>query len=576
MVPRRRSPSSPRRTRFASCAGGCSSTGRAAAASSAGAGAARRRLPDEPPPVLRLGEVARVVVLHREARTPRSVGLGTVVTERRTTRSRCCSCSSWPCRSRRPSRWLRGATVFLAVLAVGLVVTLVVLWRFGSRPLSSCCARWPVCRASRGREPSSPPRGSSAASSGLRNVRMALAAFGLSVVSWLGIALSYTLALRGAGLELGLDAGILVAVATTFSLLLPALPASVGIFEAAALVALEPYDVDEAQALSGAVVIHVLTFVPFLILRPPRATRSRRDRPADSGRPQAPDGARDGRRGVIQRPVALEEDEAVRLSLRDDRELGRLLDAVVPAVPGAVGERDAELEPPLDERQPRDVEAHLGVLAVRLPAELAEVCSSALSSAPVTSRKLDRQQRRIDRLLVVDLHPQRDAVARREVVGDLAASFSRRTSVTRASPSPTRSAPRPARRILLAGEQLLVAADRLAGLPVVLDEALPEEQRAIAHALDRGPECETNAIVLPWRLNSRIRSTHFRWKASSPTANTSSSSRMSASTLTAIEKPSRMYMPPEYVRTGRSMKRSSSLNSTISSNRRSTSCFRRP
>jgi uncharacterized membrane protein YbhN (UPF0104 family) len=88
------------------------------------------------------------------------------------------------------------------------------------------------------------------------------------VLSWLGIALSFSLALRGVGLELGLDAGILVAVATTFSLLLPALPASVGIFEAAALVALEPYGVDEAQALSGAVVIHVLSFVPFLLAGP--------------------------------------------------------------------------------------------------------------------------------------------------------------------------------------------------------------------------------------------------------------------------------------------------------------------
>ncbi|MBA2360713.1 MAG: flippase-like domain-containing protein [Actinobacteria bacterium] len=73
---------------------------------------------------------------------------------------------------------------------------------------------------------------------------------------------------RDRAVELGLEAGILVAVATTFSLLLPALPASIGIFEAAALVALAPYGVDDARALSGAVVIHVLSFVPFLIAGP--------------------------------------------------------------------------------------------------------------------------------------------------------------------------------------------------------------------------------------------------------------------------------------------------------------------
>ena len=108
---------------------------------------------------------------------------------------------------------------------------------------------------------------------------MALATFALSLVSWLGISFSFVLALRGVGLELGLDAGILVAFATTFSLLLPALPASIGIFEAAALFALEPYGVDEAQALSGAVVIHVLSFVPFLIAGPLALRRPRGHRP---------------------------------------------------------------------------------------------------------------------------------------------------------------------------------------------------------------------------------------------------------------------------------------------------------
>jgi glycosyltransferase 2 family protein len=219
-------------------------------------------------PVLRPGELARVLVLHREANTARSVALGTVVTERVQDSVALLLLLFAAVPFAPPVTWLRGASVLLAVLAAGLLVTLVALWRFGSRPLRF--ALRPLARL----PGFSPARTELAAAgiirglSGLRSARVALAAFTLSIVSWLGIALSFTLALRGVGLELGLEAGILVAVATTFSLLLPALPASVGIFEAAALVAHEPYGVNDAQALSGAVVIHVLSFVPFLLVGP--------------------------------------------------------------------------------------------------------------------------------------------------------------------------------------------------------------------------------------------------------------------------------------------------------------------
>jgi glycosyltransferase 2 family protein len=219
-------------------------------------------------PVLRLGELARVVILHRETRTPRSVALGTVVSERVQDSVALLLLLFVAVPFAPAVTWLRTAAVLLAVLAAGLVVTLFTLRRFGSRPLGF--ALRPLARLpgfSRARTELA-AEGIVLGLTGLRNARVALATFALSVLSWLGIALSFTLALRGVDLELGLDAGILVAVATTFSLLLPALPASVGIFEAATLVALEPYGVDEARALSGGVVIHVLSFVPFLIVGP--------------------------------------------------------------------------------------------------------------------------------------------------------------------------------------------------------------------------------------------------------------------------------------------------------------------
>jgi uncharacterized membrane protein YbhN (UPF0104 family) len=100
---------------------------------------------------------------------------------------------------------------------------------------------------------------------GLRDVRAGLFAIALTAASWLAVALSFWLAIRGLRLELGYDAAVLVVVATTFSLVIPALPTSVGVFEAATLVSLRPFGVEDSQALACAVVLHVLSFLPFIV-----------------------------------------------------------------------------------------------------------------------------------------------------------------------------------------------------------------------------------------------------------------------------------------------------------------------
>ena len=63
--------------------------------------------------------------------------------------------------------------------------------------------------------------------------------------------------------------------------------------------------------------------------------------------------------------------------------------------------------------------------------------------------------------------------------------------------------------------------------------------------LMRSIEWLTTTIVLPSRCIWRTRARHFFWNASSPTASTSSTSRMSGSRLTATENPSRTNMPDE-------------------------------
>ena len=61
------------------------------------------------------------------------------------------------------------------------------------------------------------------------------------------------------------------------------------------------------------------------------------------------------------------------------------------------------------------------------------------------------------------------------------------------------------------------------------------------------------SIVVPARRSSFSRSMHCSWKAASPTASTSSTSRMSGSRCAATAKPSRTYIPEEYHFTGMSM-----------------------
>ena len=102
----------------------------------------------------------------------------------------------------------------------------------------------------------------------------------------------------------------------------------------------------------------------------------------------------------------------------------------------------------------------------------------------------------------------------------------------------------------------------------VPDVATRPFSSSIARSQRRSTElgsCETNTIVPPARLKSQIRPWHFCWKASSPTASTSSSSRMSGWMCIATEKPRRRYMPDEYVLTAWSANSSSSAKAMISS-----------
>jgi glycosyltransferase 2 family protein len=97
-----------------------------------------------------------------------------------------------------------------------------------------------------------------------RRPSIAMRATLLTAVSWLLIAFSFWLVMRGFELGLGFEAGLLVVVATSLALILPSGPASVGVFEAATIVALATFGVDRTIALSYGIVMHAINALPFI------------------------------------------------------------------------------------------------------------------------------------------------------------------------------------------------------------------------------------------------------------------------------------------------------------------------
>ena len=104
-----------------------------------------------------------------------------------------------------------------------------------------------------------------------------------------------------------------------------------------------------------------------------------------------------------------------------------------------------------------------------------------------------------------------------------------------------------------------------------LSSSAREHSRVIADML-----WLTNRTVRPPRPTSCILPRHFCWNAASPTANTSSTMRISGSRCAATANASRTYIPDEYRFTGVSRKASTSENATISSNLRVISDRRMP
>jgi uncharacterized protein (TIRG00374 family) len=99
----------------------------------------------------------------------------------------------------------------------------------------------------------------------LRRGGLALAAFVLTLVSWIALALSAWFVMIAFDLGLSPAAGVLVVVATGLASTLPSSPAGLGVFEGATVVALGAYGVPRSEALSYALVLHAVNFFPYLV-----------------------------------------------------------------------------------------------------------------------------------------------------------------------------------------------------------------------------------------------------------------------------------------------------------------------
>jgi uncharacterized protein (TIRG00374 family) len=87
-----------------------------------------------------------------------------------------------------------------------------------------------------------------------------------SLVLWLINAAAFAICFKALGLDVPLEAALLLQGIIGFGVAVPSTPGFVGVFEAAALVTLSFYGVDASLAAAYALTYHVTTFIPITLL----------------------------------------------------------------------------------------------------------------------------------------------------------------------------------------------------------------------------------------------------------------------------------------------------------------------
>ena len=213
----------------------------------------------------RAGEAARIVVLNRAAGTSVVEATATVLVER-VFDVLCLLGLLFVLVPWLPHvAWLHAAAAVAIALTAATLLAGFVLFRWGERPfrvLLRPLARLPFLTEERvDAAATSVARGARA----LHDWRLALLAVVLTTVSWLVLSASSWALLQGFDLPHTFLLGILVTIAAGLSFVIPSSPGGVGVFEAAALVALATYDVPRGEALSYAIVLHAVNFFAMVV-----------------------------------------------------------------------------------------------------------------------------------------------------------------------------------------------------------------------------------------------------------------------------------------------------------------------
>ncbi len=214
----------------------------------------------------RAGEVARVVALNQRAGTSRTESLATVAVERAIDVLSLLVVLFAFTPLFPDVSWLRTAAILAIVLAAVMAGVVVLLRVYGQSVLHHpirFLMRLPYLRK---RDPSEISASAMRGLVAVRSLKLGLLATLLTCCSWFLFSVSYWLLMQAFDLDLSPLAGLLVLIATSLALILPALPAAIGIFEAATVLALDAYGVPRAEALSYGLVIHAMNFFPFVLI----------------------------------------------------------------------------------------------------------------------------------------------------------------------------------------------------------------------------------------------------------------------------------------------------------------------
>jgi glycosyltransferase 2 family protein len=213
----------------------------------------------------RAGEAARILALGRRTGTSRMETLATVAIER-VLDVFCLLVLLFVALPVLPDvTWVGGAAILAAVLAAILAGAAIAFAVWGDRPLhflARLFGRLPVVD-----EDQIEHAGHSLMRGfvGLRQPGIAFAGFAWTIVGWVITSVSFWIVTLAFHLDLPLSAGLLILAAVGLSLVLPAAPGALGVFEAAVVLALAAYDVPRTDALSYAFALHAVNFFPYLV-----------------------------------------------------------------------------------------------------------------------------------------------------------------------------------------------------------------------------------------------------------------------------------------------------------------------